>query len=111
MYGIVFAIVSVVLQVFVAYKILGDPQLAQALSFRLRRHSFCQKSILARSPAAVTLVPNPLHDRKFIAALIAVLGITINPYLFFWQSGANAKDRNRYLPWKVVFQFDRLQSR
>ena len=33
-----------------------------------------------------TIVPHPSFSRDYIALLIAVLGTTISPYLFFWQS-------------------------
>src|ERR1700733_16064821 len=34
-----------------------------------------------------TFIPNISVKREYLAALIAVLGTTISPYLLFWQSG------------------------
>src|SRR5207237_7192891 len=38
-------------------------------------------------PAALraTVVPTLRWDRAFLEALVAILGTTISPYLFFWQ--------------------------
>lgn len=35
-------------------------------------------------------------DRPFLAALIAVLGTTISPYLFFWQAGEELEERREH---------------
>jgi Mn2+/Fe2+ NRAMP family transporter len=35
-----------------------------------------------------TLVPHLEPSREFVGALVAVLGTTISPYLFFWQASA-----------------------
>jgi Mn2+/Fe2+ NRAMP family transporter len=37
-----------------------------------------------------TLVPHMTADRVHIAALIAIFGTTISPYLFFWQAGGGS---------------------
>jgi Mn2+/Fe2+ NRAMP family transporter len=39
-----------------------------------------------------TLVPSLTLDRTSLAALIAVFGTTISPYLFFWQAGEEVED-------------------
>jgi NRAMP (natural resistance-associated macrophage protein)-like metal ion transporter len=33
-----------------------------------------------------TVIPHITHDKSYFALLVAVLGTTISPYLFFWQS-------------------------
>jgi Mn2+/Fe2+ NRAMP family transporter len=35
---------------------------------------------------AVTFVPHLEWSRGFLAVLVAILGTTISPYLFFWQA-------------------------
>lgn len=43
-----------------------------------------------------TFVPNFEWSRPFVAALVAILGTNISPYLFFWQSAqAVEEERNR----------------
>jgi NRAMP (natural resistance-associated macrophage protein)-like metal ion transporter len=39
-----------------------------------------------RRVAVNAIVPHPTFSKDYIALLIAVLGTTISPYLFFWQS-------------------------
>ncbi|HEY1503995.1 MAG TPA: divalent metal cation transporter [Stellaceae bacterium] len=39
-----------------------------------------------------TLIPSLQFDTKYIVAIVAVLGTTISPYLFFWQSSQEAED-------------------
>ena len=42
-----------------------------------------------------TMVPHMSFDAAHAMALIAVLGTTISPFLFFWQSALEAEDRMR----------------
>ena len=42
-----------------------------------------------------TLVPHLVFDGPHAMALVAVLGTTISPYLFFWQSSLEVEDRLR----------------
>ncbi len=39
-----------------------------------------------------TLVPRLSLDGKFLSALVAILGTTISPYLFFWQSNQEVEE-------------------
>lgn len=39
-----------------------------------------------------TLVPTIKWDKDFIGVLVAILGTTISPYLFFWQTAMEAED-------------------
>jgi NRAMP (natural resistance-associated macrophage protein)-like metal ion transporter len=40
-----------------------------------------------------TLIPELHFDKNFIGVLVAILGTTISPYLFFWQSTMVAEER------------------
>lgn len=42
-----------------------------------------------------TLVPSLTLDRSHLSMLVAVLGTTISPYLFFWQAGQEVEDQIR----------------
>ncbi len=57
--------------------------------------SYVLAAFLARpDPAAVirnTLVPHIQWTREFLFMLVAILGTTISPYLFFWQAAQNAE--------------------
>jgi NRAMP (natural resistance-associated macrophage protein)-like metal ion transporter len=39
-----------------------------------------------------TILPNISLHREFLTALIAILGTTISPYLFFWQASEEVED-------------------
>jgi NRAMP (natural resistance-associated macrophage protein)-like metal ion transporter len=39
-----------------------------------------------------TVVPHLQFDAKYLVAIVAVMGTTISPYLFFWQSSQEAED-------------------
>ncbi len=39
-----------------------------------------------------TLVPTLAWDKDYVVGVVAVLGTTISPYLFFWQSSEEAED-------------------
>ena len=42
-----------------------------------------------------TFVPHFIFDGAFATALVAILGTTISPYLFFWQAGQEVEERHR----------------
>ena len=42
--------------------------------------------------ANATLIPHITVSRESFVALIAVLGTTISPYLFFWQASQEAEE-------------------
>ncbi len=39
-----------------------------------------------------TLVPTFIFDKAYIAVLVAILGTTISPYLFFWQTSMEVEE-------------------
>jgi NRAMP (natural resistance-associated macrophage protein)-like metal ion transporter len=45
-----------------------------------------------REVASATLIPRMAFSRASFVALIAVLGTTISPYLFFWQASQEAEE-------------------
>ena len=45
-----------------------------------------------RAVVAATFVPHLEFKREFITALVAVLGTTISPYLFFWQASSEVDE-------------------
>jgi len=47
-----------------------------------------------RAVAHATFLPKLQSDRTYIAALIAVFGTTISPYLFFWQSSEEVEEEH-----------------
>ena len=53
-------------------------------------------AVLVRPPLAETLratiVPTISGDHQYIATLVAILGTTISPYLFFWQTSQEVEE-------------------
>jgi NRAMP (natural resistance-associated macrophage protein)-like metal ion transporter len=45
-----------------------------------------------RHAVAVTFVPHLEWSRGFLAVLVAILGTTISPYLFFWQAAEEVEE-------------------
>ncbi|MFN2643351.1 MAG: Nramp family divalent metal transporter, partial [Burkholderiales bacterium] len=84
-YIVMFALVSVTLQIFVPF-----PRYAPVLKLlTLALFAYVATVFLVHTPLealAQTLAPPLLRDRDYVAMLVAVLGTTISPYLFFWQA-------------------------
>lgn len=58
--------------------------------------AYIAAAVLARpdwSTAVVaTFVPRPHFDEEWVATLVAILGTTISPYLFFWQASQEVEE-------------------
>ncbi|MFC3173291.1 NRAMP family divalent metal transporter [Novosphingobium bradum] len=92
---IVFGVASILLEVFVSYQ-----RYAAVLKWAtLSLFSYFAVVMLAQVDwwAALkgTLVPDFHFDADHIMALVAVLGTTISPYLFFWQSAQEVEEQHR----------------
>jgi NRAMP (natural resistance-associated macrophage protein)-like metal ion transporter len=49
-----------------------------------------------------TFIPTLKFDKNFISILVAILGTTISPYLFFWQTTMEAEDKKSKKKYLVV---------
>jgi NRAMP (natural resistance-associated macrophage protein)-like metal ion transporter len=49
-----------------------------------------------------TFIPTIRFDKNFISILVAILGTTISPYLFFWQTTMEAEDMKSKKKYLVV---------
>ncbi|WP_225008387.1 NRAMP family divalent metal transporter [Novosphingobium percolationis] len=92
---IAFGIASIILEVFVSYQ-----RYAAVLKWAtLSLFSYFAVVVLAGVdwPAAIhgTIVPHFRFDSDHVMALVAVLGTTISPYLFFWQSAQEVEEQHR----------------
>jgi len=91
-YVVVFALVSLVLQVFIPYnryvRVLKWLTLAQlayvAVIFTVK--------IPWGEVAGRTVLPHLKIDKDSLTLLVALLGTTISPYLFFWQSSEEVEE-------------------
>ncbi|MFN3458834.1 MAG: NRAMP family divalent metal transporter [Novosphingobium sp.] len=92
---IAFGLVSILLEVFVSYS-----RYASVLKWAtLSLFSYFAVVMLANVDwyAAIkgTVVPAFSFDSDHAMALVAVLGTTISPYLFFWQSAQEVEEQHR----------------
>jgi NRAMP (natural resistance-associated macrophage protein)-like metal ion transporter len=106
-HALIFAAVSVLLQVFVPYR-----QYAPILKF-LTLVLFLYVAVAFtieipwREVLVGTVVPTISFDHDYLLLVVAVLGTTISPYLFFWQASQEVeemrRDRSRpRLPLKIL---------
>ena len=54
-----------------------------------------------------TFIPTIKFDKNFINILVAILGTTISPYLFFWQATIEVEEMKKN---KTVFVNKRMLS-
>ena len=87
LYCVLFALVSVLLQVFIPYKSYSAILKWLTLSLFAYVGTVFVVQINWMEVLQGTFIPNISVKREYLAALIAVLGTTISPYLLFWQSG------------------------
>ncbi len=91
LYCVVFAVVSVLLQVFIPYKTYSSVLKWLTLSLFAYVGTVFVTQVSWSEALRGTFLPALSFNRESMAALIAILGTTISPYLFFWQSGEEAE--------------------
>lgn len=86
------ALAIVAMQVFARYRLIE--RVFKYLTIALL--AYVVDAVLVRPPLAdtlrATLVPTISADRQYIATLVAILGTTISPYLFFWQTSQEVEE-------------------
>jgi NRAMP (natural resistance-associated macrophage protein)-like metal ion transporter len=86
------ALALVALQVFAKYRFIE--RVFKYLTIALL--AYVIDAVLIRPPLGETLratiVPTVSADRQYIATLVAILGTTISPYLFFWQTSQEVEE-------------------
>jgi NRAMP (natural resistance-associated macrophage protein)-like metal ion transporter len=92
------AVAIVALQVWGSYRLIA--RVFKWLTLALL--AYIGAALFARpDPAAVlrhTFVPTVRFDSEFLMALVAILGTTISPYLFFWQASHEVEEKRALLP-------------
>ena len=95
LYTIVFGVLCVLLETFISYA-----RYAAALKWlTLTLFAYVAVVFSAHVPwgaaLAGTFIPSLHFNASEAMALVAVLGTTISPYLFFWQSGQEVEEQHR----------------
>jgi NRAMP (natural resistance-associated macrophage protein)-like metal ion transporter len=94
-YAGVFAAICVLLEIFMSYARYANILKWSTLSL----FSYVAVVFVAGVPwgkaITGTLIPHFTFDAPHAMALVAILGTTISPYLFFWQAGQEVEEQHR----------------
>ena len=96
LYTLLFGVVCIVLEVWLSY-----PRYAAVLKWTtLSLFSYVAVVFVADVPWAVALksllIPTIDLTGASAMAMVAILGTTISPYLFFWQAGQEVEEQHRH---------------
>src|SRR5271156_4176703 len=94
-HALIFASTSVLLQVFVPYR-----RYSPVLKFlTLTLFAYVATALTVNIPWSTALLatiwPRPTIDANYFLMVVAVLGTTISPYLFFWQASQEVEEMNQ----------------
>jgi NRAMP (natural resistance-associated macrophage protein)-like metal ion transporter len=91
-YTVLFALVSLTLQIFIPF-----PRYAPFLKWlTLALFAYMGTLFFVHVPLdslQKTLLPHVVFDKAYLGMLVAVLGTTISPYLFFWQASQEVEEQ------------------
>jgi NRAMP (natural resistance-associated macrophage protein)-like metal ion transporter len=91
-YIVVFGLVSLALQIFVPY----SSYVKYLKWLTLSLFAYVATAFFVKIPwadvARSTFLPHISWKKEYLTGLIAVLGTTISPYLFFWQASQEVED-------------------
>jgi NRAMP (natural resistance-associated macrophage protein)-like metal ion transporter len=116
-YCIVLTGVSIILQVYLPFRIYSKVLKWLTLSLFAYVGTVFFVQVNWSEALRGSFVPTLSLDRDFMAALLAVLGTTISPYLFFWQAGEEVEIMKKTpgqkalkkAPRQAPRQFDRIR--
>jgi Mn2+/Fe2+ NRAMP family transporter len=95
LYTLAFGAISLLLQIFVSYR--GYVGYLRGLTWTL--FAYVVTAFLVHVPWRTalrsTFVPAISFDAKYLMALVGVLGTTISPYLFFWQTSQGRRPKKQ----------------
>ncbi len=94
-HALIFAAVSVLLQVFLPYRRYAPILKWLTLVLFLYVGVVFTVQVPWREVAAGALLPKIQFTPDYLALLVAVFGTTISPYLFFWQASQEVEEMRR----------------
>lgn len=116
-YVFFFSVVSLLLQMYVRYtKYVTYLKWLTVALFAYILTAFVAH-VEWRHALRATILPSLHFNGRYFTTLIAVLGTTISPYLFFWQASEEAEDVRdnreehalKRAPWQAQEQFERIR--
>ena len=90
-HALIFAGGSVLLQIFVPYGVCPLFEMADACTVLLYRRRFHRRYSLARCCES-TFLPSLQISSDYLLMIVAIVGTTISPYLFFWQASQEVEE-------------------
>ena len=96
LYTIGFGILCVLAEVFLTYAVYAGVLKWLTLSLFAYVAVVFAVHVPWSQAVAATVRPSLTFDRAEITALVAVLGTTISPYLFFWQAALEVEDSRKH---------------
>ena len=96
LYTLLFGVICIVLEVWLSY-----PRYASVLKWTtLTLFTYVGVVMVAHVPWAHALrslvVPELQWNAAYATGLVAIMGTTISPYLFFWQAGQEIEEQRRH---------------
>jgi NRAMP (natural resistance-associated macrophage protein)-like metal ion transporter len=95
-HALIFSAISVLLQVFVPYRRYSPILKWSTLVLFLYVAAALSISIPWGEALSSTLRPRLSLERDYLLMVVAVLGTTISPYLFFWQASHEVEEMHRH---------------
>ncbi len=90
-----FGLVSTLLEIMVSYERYAAVLKWTTLSLFSYVAVVFFSGVEWRAVAHAIIIPHFTFDKAHAMALVAMLGTTISPYLFFWQSGQEVEEQHR----------------
>jgi NRAMP (natural resistance-associated macrophage protein)-like metal ion transporter len=95
LYTVLFGVACILLQTFVSYERYAAGLKWMTLSLFAYVAVVFAVDVPWRSALYGVLVPHITFDAAHATAMVAILGTTISPYLFFWQAGQEVEELHR----------------
>jgi len=92
-HALLFGVIAVLMQLFVPYRYLAPLLKWLTLSLFAYVAVLLTVDIPWTKLAVATLIPPLELTREYLMLLVAVLGTTISPYLFFWQASQEVEEQ------------------
>jgi Mn2+/Fe2+ NRAMP family transporter len=92
---LIFASISTLLQVFVPYRRYAPVLKFLTLTLFAYVATAFTVNILWSAALLAAVWPRPTINTDYFLMIVAVLGTTISPYLFFWQASQEVEEMNQ----------------
>jgi NRAMP (natural resistance-associated macrophage protein)-like metal ion transporter len=92
-YELMFGVIAILMQLFIPYRYLAPVLKWLTLSLFAYVAVLLAVDIPWKKLVVATLIPPLELTRAYLMLLVAVLGTTISPYLFFWQASQEVEEQ------------------